>query len=309
MKKWINSWNQYWFAVCPLHGLALFRILLGTIFFLYYWIRLSYVTEMFSNKSFFYPLYFFEKLPLFSPFYARLIVVGALLCSVCFALGFLTRFFNLALLLFSLYLGGLESATAPGCFNLMWISLFLLLFSPAGRFGSVDYLIWKRRNLSNKEAESRGFGTVWVQRLIVIQLAEVYFSSAFYKLSEGGPWYSGENLGKIFMASCFGKTPLGLWFVDHPWTLVIGGTGSVLLEFFLPVLLLTPQFRYFGITLGILFHSMIFLTMNLSGFFFLVMVSHYSLVIPPEDCKRLFEKVKSYIHVIARRPKADEAIS
>lgn len=294
MNKAILAWKNYWFARRPLHGLGLFRIALGLIFFLYFLMRLKHVEQQFSDQAYFYVWPFFQDLPRFSTKIACLILFGAMISALGFAVGFWTRFFNVSLLIFAAYLGAIESASAPGCFNLMWISLFLMLFSKAGGWGSIDSRLRQPRNLK---------ASIWVQRLIVLQLAIVYLSAAFYKMRFASGWFTGENLRKILLSHFFGQTPFGLWLVDHPDWLPFLGTGSLLLELFIPVLLLTPQYRYLGIALGTLFHLFIYFSMNLSGFFLLTMTAHYILVVPPEQWQNLFKKTKIPITVSLRGAK------
>lgn len=296
MKKWWKGWNEYWFALRPLHGLALFRIYLGLIFFLYYWFRLPYAAEMFSNEAFYVVHPFFEKfppLPLFSPRMAQLIILGCLFSSLCFAAGIFTRFFNVILLCFVSYLSALESALAPQCHNLIFISLFLLLFAPAGRFGSLDYWLWRRRH-PDQDPKLRKVGPIWIQRLIVIQLAMVYFSNSFFKLYFAEDWFTGENLRRIFLANTFGQKPLGLWIADQSWLLPYLGTGFFLFQIMLPILLLTPQYRTFAVAGGTLLHLLIHFCMRLTSIFFFTMTAHYVLVIPPERWEKLLYRLRPF---------------
>lgn len=293
MKRTVEAWNKYWFSVRPLHGLALFRFSVGLLLFLYYLKRFQYAEVMYSTESFFYFLPFVEKLsvPIFSPQIVEGILLICIVSSLFFAVGFLTRFFNLILVILVAFLGSLEGMYSAACFNLLLISAILLLFSPAGRFGSLDYLIWLRsgRKKGEEETQKRKLGPIWVQRLIVVQFAVAYLSSAFYKSIYAYGWYTGEFLKFTFLDSSFGQRPLGLWFVDHPWMLPVAGTLSLLLEFFMVIFLLTPQFAILAIFLGIVFHGLILFTFNLTWIFSFTMFALFILVLPPEYWQRFFE--------------------
>lgn len=290
MKKWISAWHQYWFAPRPLHSLALFRFAVGMVFFLYYTVRIPYAEDLFSNRSFHYLVAWFDWLPVFSPLVAQILVGAAMLCAACFALGWLTPLFHLGLLGLTAYLGILEGVVAPVCFNLLWVSLFLLLFSPAGRYGSLDYWLWRRKHPAEKSA-ARQTGPFWTARLIVIQLALVYLSSAFYRMMVAPGWFTGTHVWKIFTDHSFGQMPLGLWFADQAGMLPFIGTAVLLLEISLPVMLLTPQYRNLGVIIGLAYHLLIYFSVNLTGFYLLTMAAHYILVLPPENLKIWFEKV------------------
>jgi hypothetical protein len=105
-------------------------------------------------------------------------------------------------------------------------------------------------------------------------------------------WYTGEHLKLTFLCPFFGSLPLSLWCVNHPWLLAAAGTLTMLFEFSMPILLLTPQYRYFAVAAGTVFHLLILFTFNITAIFSLTMFAHYILVVPPEHWKKLFEKTR-----------------
>lgn len=288
IRKMYETWDRYWFEPKPLHGLALFRIALGLLLFSYFFDRYFFAEKMYSNLSFKFVMEEFQKLPLFSTAAVEWLLIALLVSAACFTIGFCTKWANLVLVGLVYYFGSLESMCTAGCFNLMLISAILMLFAPAGRFGSVDYLFYRWRHGAEKAA-ARQLGPIWVQRLIVLQLAIVYLSSSICKSFYASGWWSGEYLKDNMLDPYFGQMPVGLWLSDQAWLLPFASSFSLLLEFSLPILILTPQLRPFGMALGILFHLMILLAMNITPIFSLVMFAFYILVIPSERWKIIFD--------------------
>lgn len=283
---------MYWFARRPLHGLAVFRIAIGILLFVYFLKRFRFVTELYSNESFHYVLPFFDRFnfPLFPPETAQWIVMGCLVLTLVFAAGLFTRWVNALLILFIGYLGSLESMYTAGCFNLLYISTILIFFAPSGQYGSVDYFLWlNKEKRTKKEIAARKTGPVWVQRLIVVQVAIVYLAAAFYKSAYAYGWYTGNHLKMTFLDPFFGQMPLGVWLTGVPWAMELGGTLMLFWEFFIAVFLLIPQFAAFVVITGSVFHILILLTFNLTWVFSFTMFAHYILVFPPERWQKWIE--------------------
>lgn len=312
--RWCEGWNKYWFEPQYLHALALFRFFAGLLLFFYYLRRLPHADELFSTEALHVVSPLFHLLPwdklIFSTPIAIGIVIFSLIVCLLFAVGFLTRVSNIFLLICILYLDGVDFSVTPGYYGILLISTILMIFAPVGQFGSVDYLLWKRGK-SKDEIEERKKGQIWVQKVIVFHLAIIYFSCALHKSMYGEEWYNGQSLWDYFLSDDVGKLPLGIWLAKQNVLLPILGTLTVVVQFFLGLLFVTPQYRYIGIALGFGFHFMTFFVFRIPYLFGLTIYAHYILVADPNHVKLLVDmcekslktKLESFVRLLQEKKK------
>jgi hypothetical protein len=111
---------------------------------------------------------------------------------------------------------------------------------------------------------------IWSIRLVQLQIAYVYWSSAFAKL-ENERWRSGWALRDVLASPVFAEWPT---YLDS-WPLVAALTwGTLLFELAFPVLIWSRRLRLWVIAAGVLFHLGIDLTMTIPMFSAVMIVSY-----------------------------------
>jgi uncharacterized membrane protein YphA (DoxX/SURF4 family) len=142
--------------------------------------------------------------------------------------------------------------------------LLLLALSPSGRRLSLDRLLRGRDGLRGEDTRE----AIWPLRLTQTLLAWSYFSNAVAKLAFSGlQWMNGYSLQKSLLdTSLQWDRPLGLWLAQHHGLCVALSVGTVVFELTFPLALFIRKARPFILLLGVVFHLVIYLTMNVAFF-------------------------------------------
>lgn len=120
---------------------------------------------------------------------------------------------------------------------------------------------------------------IWPLRLVRLQVAIVYLSTAIWKL-QGRDWTNGSALYWVLQDPKYQRISLD-WLLSNEWgqALAMAGTwGTVVAEFALPVLLLDPQRRKYGLVLGTMLHLGIWATMRIGLFSPMMLVSYLAFI-------------------------------
>lgn len=120
---------------------------------------------------------------------------------------------------------------------------------------------------------------IWPLRLVRLQVAVVYLATAIWKL-QGRDWANGTALYWVLQDPKYQRVSLD-WLLSRPLGqgMATAGTwATVLLEFALPVLLLDPRRRRWGLLLGTALHLGIWATMRIGLFSPLMLVSYLAFV-------------------------------
>lgn len=142
-------------------------------------------------------------------------------------------------------------------FNTLYLLLCLLLLLPAGALGTNLVL--------SPQVSSRN---TWSQALIVLVTAHLYINSAWLK-ARSPQFSSGLYLAQLARGASIVGPQLPLWEYRHPagmvrrsldypkhrvyWRLL--ATGTILLEFSLPVLLIVEPTRAVAVAAGVAMHA------------------------------------------------------
>jgi hypothetical protein len=136
----------------------------------------------------------------------------------------------------------------------------------------------------------------WPLRLLQIQIAVIYLSSAIEK-SHGHDWTNGHALYYVSrLDDWFGKLPAPSFVFDTP----IMTYGVLALEWLLPLALFLPRTRRYAIAVGIAFHLSIEWTMNLFLFHWIMILGLLSFL-EADDLRWLGDKYRR----LARRSGRD----
>ena len=146
---------------------------------------------------------------------------------------------------------------------MLLIAAVLLSFAPCGRSFSLDAVLARRRAEAAGEAPSEETGPLAVQTLLVLQLCAMYLWTAVDKTTLG--FLSGDRLERIFEWTHAG-TPL-YPLLTAPWFTSSASVAVVILEYVLPVLILTRKRLGVAFAIAFALHG---------GFYLLLPVQTYS---------------------------------
>ena len=181
--------------------------------------------------------------------------------------------------------------------TLLRVMGLLLIFSPAGRMFSLDYL---RRSNRGDPWEMKT--TCWTQRLLQFQIAALYCQTFLAKLG-GDTWRNGTAIYYTSRLEEFSKLPVPYLF-DHLWTCNLLTWGTLVVEFSLWTLIWIRPLRYYVLAAGVLLHLGIDWTMNIPLFEY-VMIASYVNFVDGKDLKAAFSFVKNFF----QRSRAAEQLS
>jgi len=153
---------------------------------------------------------------------------------------------------------------------------FLLIFMPLGNAWSVDRLLRRRGDRSERASVVDG----WAVRLLQLEMTMLYFSAAWSKLL-GSPWRDGTALYFVSrLDDYWGRFPVPAVLVETPW-IIRGLTWSTMgLEFAIPVLIWFAPTRRWALLMVLVFHLMCDYAMHLFLFHWLMLVGWISFVQP-----------------------------
>lgn len=295
-RKFIRSWEQFWFKFDAYLPLSFIRIFLGVILL---WHSI--------DRSQFLDIYYKDTglvkradslllmLDFFRPHFSFFIWPESLISTVNYFLIFLIILMILGiggrLVLFAIWFINLSFmqrnyALLFGADLISNIFLFYLMFTNSGRYFSVVHLFNKPKKAVISELDS--IVTSAFARLIQIQLCIVYFYTGMEKL-RGSSWWDGTALWTVLANPQMVLFDFS-WLKSFSWVIVIGTYMTILFEVYFTPLVWNKKSRSFVIAAGVIFHSGIGIVMALYTFA-LVMIAPYFLFI---DLVKL-EKVHSFI--------------
>jgi len=156
--------------------------------------------------------------------------------------------------------------------TLMRLFAFFMIWLPLDRSWSLQKY-WRRENSASDLVQE----SAWALRLIQFQLIAVYASTALCKL-QGSTWHDGTAMWHVArMTDNFGRLIPAALFDDY-WTSAAATWSALLLELVLPIILLIPKTRRWGVIAGILLHLGIEVSMNLFLFQWLMILGLISFV-------------------------------
>ncbi len=267
---WTLAWERFWFSPGSARNLAAARITFAVYSL---WVLLSRnVAEMAGLPPVFWSkvdataLWRYFVVP-GHPAMERVLVWIAALALLSAALGIFPRLSCFASGLLLYHLAPLESLIwiphpyARGM-TISVIALLTLSFSPCGD-------CWTLMRARPDKPQTQSSDYTWPMRLLQLYLVQIYFFSAYAKVSVVGlQWASGPNI-RSWMLWCTQEEQirvfhtLGSWIADHPvacWTV---GIGTLVFEFGLITALFSRWARWVLVPLVAFFHLGILLSMNL----------------------------------------------
>jgi len=301
------GWNRFWFQPQPTSTLGLFRIAYGLLVTLWTLSLLPNLFAFFGRNGILpeYPregvgawgvLQLSGSTPLLIAVFAVLLV-GAVALTV----GFHSRIAAVVVWVGVLSFTHRNPLVGNSGDELIGnVALFLAL-APSGASLSLD----RWRSVGRDRFWEFPARAPWALRLVQIQLSAVYLSAVWDKV-QGEMWRNGTAVSYALRIADVGRVPTP-GFVTH--SIVISELmtyGTLALELSLPILIWNRVARPWVVTLGILMHMGIDISI-LVGFFSFMMIVCYLSFLPEETASRWIIRARDwYLRKQAARHRAVE---
>ncbi len=298
-------WHRLFLEERPSLSLSLFRITAALTTGLHVFPSLVHLSDNYCPTAFktynlnFFPLGFVEKVQQ-SP-EGLIVFFCFLFCISCIFLliGLLSQWSCLLMTLSCYYFYALNSYhIGTLSWDILLVTLFLLCLTPyPGDYFSVDCLRGKDLNAYQRK---RPF---FLQRLLQCQIGFNFFYTSLYKILGEGNWLKDKPLYYLLNYPPEGVTKHFLfkeYFASHPQLCYLLGLIIFTLEFFLIFLLFWPVTRRSAILLGIFFHFVLILTLDVPAIFFFLFPPQLLLFINPQKVLNWIEE-KRCLNEISHR--------
>ncbi len=285
--KKLLSWREKLFYSQDAASLGLFRIAFGIVliaqsFSIY---NTSFVKENFIENSFHFPFALFNLLGLTrwpeEIMHIHFLIMG--LAAIGITLGLFFRFSAITFFLTLSYVFLFDKTMYNDCHYLMLLLSFLLMFSPAHRWLSLDRLWNKNLNKINQIP----FFSIYLLRM---QFVIVYFYAAITKINVD--WLiAAQPLQRVIE----GKMLFGI-SLDHLWLAYFFSYTGLLLDLFMSLSLFTG--RYIKLTIAFILTFNLtnhFLLFNDIGVFPFLMISAIPLFLKPNTPRIWWQNTQKFL--------------
>lgn len=199
----------------------------------------------------------------------------------CFLIGLFSQLNCILMTLCCYYFYALNSFhIGTLSWDILLVTLFLMCLTPYhGDYFSVDAL---RRNDPDAYQRKRPF---FIQRLLQLQIASMFFYTGLYKITAEGNWLTGNPLYALMNYPPAGVTKYFLikeWLGMHPQICYGLGIFIIVMEMTLPFLLFNTKTRRSAIAAGFIFHIVLLLTLDVPAIFFFLFPAQLLLFIHPQ---------------------------
>lgn len=294
-----NLWNKLFLEERPSISLSLFRIVMAVTVG-------SYVIPTFCpledtylstalktyNLSFF-PVWFVEWVQLSPDWLVYMMVFAFCAAWFLFLIGLFSQISCILVLLGCYYFYALNDfAVGTLTWDILLVTLFLMCVTGYhGDYFSVDAL---RRGKPEAYQRRRPF---FIQRLLQIEIAFIYFFTGLHKITGEGNWITGNPIHYLMNLPPEGVTKTFLikdFMAAHPALCYWAGILIIVIELLMPFLLFNRRTRVSGIYLGIVFHITLILTLDVPAIFFFLFPGMLFLFINPEHVLRWIEAKRAF---------------
>lgn len=289
-----SAWNGFWFATGSPLPVAVFRIAIGILTLVFYWWISPEASTFFGSHAIVKPatverwmtspeLDVLSFLP-HDDFWLYAALNLLLLSGICLILGIFPRINALIVYLVMLSLDSRNHFVLNTGIKIMIVMTLLLVFSRCGEALSLTNR-WRKK----KAGPGYPDGSLFVQRLMQVQLALVYWSAGSCKL-HGPAWIDGSAVYYAVHLTQFQRFTAPLLF-DQLWVCQLLSWSTIAFELSFPFLIWIKEFRYPLLIFGVLFHLGLDFAMVIP-LFQLVMLSCYILFIDAADLQKVLNLVR-----------------
>jgi len=302
-----NIWNTLFLEERASVGLSFFRVFVALTVGLhvipsFFHLDDNYLSTAFKTFNYdFFPSSFIDWVQKSPDALVIFFVVAFIVTWFCFFIGL---FSQLSCILMT---GCCYYFYALNCFHigtLSWdillVTLFLMCLTPYhGDYFSVDAL---RRGDIDSWHRPRPF---FIQRLLQLQIASMFFFTGLYKITGEGNWITGNPIYYLMSYPAQGVTKhflLKEWMAMHPHFCYGTGLMIVATEISMPFLLFIPKTRRTAIILGFFWHLLLILTLDVPAIFLFLFPAQMLLFIHPQKITDWIES-KRRVNAQSPRPK------
>lgn len=295
--KLLKRIDDFFFKPTSVATIGIFRIFFGIVIFLSFLGRYPY-RELFygenglvraATTAQFFPghwLLYFRFVPAGDPGLNYFFLI-LLLAIIFLIIGLFTRVNSIIVFLGVVALSNRNFFVDNAGDDLLRINCFLLIFSQAGTAYSVDRWLRIKRGLESKSVVP--LSAPWAQRLLQIQLAYLYLNTFILKLPGEG-WQNGTAL--YYALNYVELQRFDFKYLFYYLWQIKAATYSVMVgEIALATLVWYRPLRYWVLSVGVLLHIGINLTMQFPIFQYVMITSLINFVYP-EDMERIMSKLK-----------------
>jgi len=297
-KALLYSWNDFFFTPQSPTPVALYRILYGLLivadlallhgdWLTWYGAHGLVSIDAFRKMSGYVSLNLFLIMPP-GDLWVRAFFWVFLLFAVFLTVGFLSRFSSWAVFLCLSSIQRRNWYILHSGDTLLLVMGFLLLFAPAGAAISIDRLlrIWRGKDGVDVQPCSP-----WVQRMMQIQTAMLYFSTFCWK-TVGSDWVNGTALYYTTRLVEFQRFPVPI--LENGLVIKLATWSTLVVEFAMGVLVWVRKLRYWILLLGVCLHLSIEYSMNIPLFQWTAMAGYVTFV-DPADLSRAWAWLRRYL--------------
>ena len=193
-----------------------------------------------------------------------------ILSTLCLTLGLFTRTSNILVFIMVVSLQHRVHGITDGQDTVARLLCFLILFLPAGRYYSLDNILFKNR-------EDSPLFVAWPMRLMQIQMAGMVFSAGMAKIN-AGDWLAGMAVYYTLNISTFFHMPLPDFVRYNPALSVILTYTAISIEFLCPIFIWFKKTRVYCVSALLFFFLGMFYCMKLLMFPLFMIVGLMSFV-------------------------------
>lgn len=200
-----------------------------------------------------------------SPLFAVDLIIAIYVVSLAFlGLGLVTQFASIAVWFLHWVLNNSSLHTRYGIDIYAHIFLFYLMFSPCGKYWSID--AWLRKTRPQPTSRER-----LVLRIMQLHLCVSYFVTGFLK-AQGEQWWNGELIWRAMTLPIYQQWNM-TWLSQWPFLLMFAGWMTLFFEMGYAVFIWPRRTRWVWIMgmLGLHLGIALFLGLHLFGFIMCVM--------------------------------------
>jgi Vitamin K-dependent gamma-carboxylase len=276
-RRAIGAWGRFWFTPQPTSAVALFRIALGLVTFLWGLALLPNVTTFFTTDG-------IEPVPVdvtwgllghFTSDTAVYLTYTALLLSaLCVTVGFRTRLASIVMFITLFALIQRTHSIFNSGDGLLRILAFFLMFMPAGESLSLDR--WRTAPDAFWEFPAR---SPWALRLVQIQVSVLYLAAVYSKV-EGGGWTDGSALSYVWRMDDIVRFHVPGFIAGSVTLSTLAAFLTLAVEFMIGVFVWVPSARPLVLGLGVVMHIGIDLTLRIGFFSSAILVAYLAFLSP-----------------------------